>query len=225
MGLFTNQTVIVTGSGSGLGKAAALLFAQEGAKVVLCGRNAEKVESVRESIIAAGGQAVSVKADVSEPDQVKQLVQSAVSSFGSIDILINNAAVLETGTLFETTLDAWNYQMANNLTSVLLTTQACLPHMRKQKFGRIINVTSALAHNGAGGFAAYSASKAGVESLTRTTADEERVHHIKVYSFDPGTVRSDMHATGRDPMEVAPQLMKLCLKDQSKESGELIAAI
>jgi 3-oxoacyl-[acyl-carrier protein] reductase len=223
MGILSNHTVIVTGSGSGLGKASAILFAKEGAKVVLCGRTADKIEQVKEQILAQGGLAIAVTADVSEPEQVKHLVSQALEAFGSIDILINNAAVLENSTVLETDLDAWNYQLTNNLTSVLLTIQACLPHMRKQKFGRIINMTSALAVNGAGGFAAYSASKAGVESLTRTTADEEKEHQIKVYSFDPGTVRSDMHATGRDPLEVAPQLIKLCLNEQSAESGSLIS--
>jgi 3-oxoacyl-[acyl-carrier protein] reductase len=223
MGILSNYTVIITGAGSGLGKASALMFAKEGAKVVLCGRTAKKIDHVKDEIIAQGGQAIAVTADVSEPDQVSDLINQAIEAFGSVDILINNAAVLENGTVFDTHLDAWNYQITNNLTTVLLTTQACLPYMRKQKFGRIVNLTSALAVNGAGGFAAYSASKAGVESLTRTTADEEKEHQIKVYSFDPGTIRTEMHATGRDPVEVVPQLIKLCLREQSEESGKLIS--
>jgi 3-oxoacyl-[acyl-carrier protein] reductase len=204
-----NRTAIVTGSGTGLGKVAAIALARAGASVVLCGRRPEPIEEVRAAIEGFGGKAIAVQADVSLEPDVQRLVEAAVQAFGSIDILVNNAAVFVPAGLADTSLADWNEQIAVNLTGPFLATRACLPYMRQQKYGRIVNVTSALAHNGAGGFAAYGASKAGLESLTRTTADEEGEYNILVNSFNPGAIKTGMHATGQEPDSVVPQLLEL----------------
>jgi 3-oxoacyl-[acyl-carrier protein] reductase len=223
-GTLQGKTAIVTGAGTGLGRAAALAFAAEGANVVLAGRRKGKVDVVAAEITAAGGRALAIQADISSEADVRRLVASAVEAFGQIDILVNNAAVFEPGAVAETSLAEWNLQIGINLTGAFLTTREVLPHMRARKYGRIINITSGLASNGAGGYAAYSASKAGLESLTRTTAEEESEHGVLANLFNPGTVKSEMHATGQDPAEVAPALIRLAALPEHGMSGQLIAA-
>jgi 3-oxoacyl-[acyl-carrier protein] reductase len=222
MGVLDGRTAIITGSGSGLGKAAALAFAKEGAKVVLCGRRLPKLEDVQKEIAAAGGTAITVKADISLEADVKCLIAETIKTFGRIDILINNAAVYVAGQTSETSLETWNYHLQNNLTGAFLMTRECLAGFTDQNYGRIINITSGLAVNGAGGYAAYSVSKAGLEALTRTVADEVTGLNILVNMFNPGTIRSEMHATGRDPQEVTPELIKLASLPSLSLNGKLV---
>jgi 3-oxoacyl-[acyl-carrier protein] reductase len=224
MGALDGRTAIITGAGSGLGKAAALAFAKAGANIVLCGRRVPKLEEVKNEIAFSGGTAIAIKADVSVEADVKQLVAEAQARFRRIDILLNNAAVLETGLTSETSLDTWNYHLQNNLTGAFLLIRECLSGFTKQNYGRIINITSGLAVNGAGGFSAYSVSKAGLEALTRTVADEVHGLDILVNMFNPGTMRTEMHATGRDPEQVAPDLIKLASLPAHGINGKLIEA-
>jgi 3-oxoacyl-[acyl-carrier protein] reductase len=218
------KTAIVTGAGTGLGRAAAIAFANEGASVVLCGRRKSKVDAVAAEISAAGGSALAIQADVSVEADVQRLVEAAVKQYGRVDIVVNNAAVFEAGSVVETSLSDWNLQIGINLTGAFLLTREVLPHMREQKHGRIINITSGLAVNGAGGFAAYSASKAGLESLTRTVAEEESTHGVLANLFNPGTVRSEMHATGQDPADIAPDLVRLASLPEHGLNGQLVKA-
>jgi NAD(P)-dependent dehydrogenase (short-subunit alcohol dehydrogenase family) len=223
MGL-ESKVVLITGAGSGLGAAAAISFAKERATVVLCGRRPEKIERLQNTIIEEGGEAVAISADVSIEAEVARLIGRIDELYGRIDILVNNAAVFEPGTVSETSLASWNYQFDNNVTSAFLVTRASLPLMRKHAYGRIVNITSALAHNGSGGFAAYSASKAALESLTRTVADDEIGHDILINMFNPGAIKTEMHATGRDPFAVVPELLKLATLPKHGISGKLIDA-
>ncbi|MBP2438819.1 3-oxoacyl-[acyl-carrier protein] reductase [Paenibacillus sp. PvP052] len=223
-GLLTGKTAIVTGAGTGLGRASALAFAAEGAQVVLCGRRASKIETVAAEITAAGGTALAVQADVSVVEDTLRLVRLALEQFGRVDVLINNAAVFEPGTLSEMTLEAWNEHLAVNLTGPFLMTRAVVPSMRKQKYGRIVNITSGMAESGAGGYIAYSASKAGLESLTRTTAEEESDHHILANLYNPGTIKSEMHATGKDPASVVLELVALASLPEPGFTGRLVQA-
>jgi 3-oxoacyl-[acyl-carrier protein] reductase len=209
MGIEKGKVVLITGSGTGLGRAAAVAFAKEGSLVVLNGRRADKLQLIQKEILDLGGDAFSVQADVSTKDGVSKLVQEAILHYGSLDIVINNAATFEANPMADTSLEAWNRQLATNVTGPFLMMKETIPILRQQGSGCIINITSALAANGAGGYAAYSASKAALESLTRTAAEEERVHKLGIFLYDPGTVRSEMHATGRDPHSVAPDLLKL----------------
>lgn len=221
-GLLTGKTAIVTGAGTGLGRATALALAAEGAQVVICGRRAGKIEAVAAEITAAGGTALAVQADVSQEEDTLRVVRLSLEQFGRVDVLINNAAVFEPGTLSDITLKAWNEQLAVNLTGPFLMTRAVVPSMRKQKYGRIVNITSGMAESGAGGYIAYSASKAGLESLTRTTAEEESDHHILVNLYNPGTIKSEMHATGKDPVAVVAELVALAALPEPGFTGKLV---
>lgn len=224
MGIIQNKVAIITGAGSGLGRATAIGFAREGALVVLCGRRLNKLEEVAREIAEAGGQAVPIRTDVSDERQVSHCVQSVLERFGTVDILLNNAAVFQAASVTETSLAAWEYQIGVNLTGAFLMLKACLPVMRKHNYGRIVNITSGLAYNGAGGYAAYSASKAALESLTRTAADEEAAYDILINLYNPGMIKTEMHATGKDPATVVPDLLHLVSLPRKGLSGRLLEA-
>lgn len=210
MGALDERVAIITGGGSGLGRAAAIAFAEAGADVVLLGRRPDKLEETA-AIIAerTGRTALVIQADITDEQQVDLAVETALHRWGRIDILLNNAAVLESGSVYDLSSEEWQKQIATNLTGPFLLTKAVLPSMRMQKYGRIVNITSSLSRNGAGGFAAYSAAKAGLESLTRTVADEEHENGILVNLYNPGTLRTGMHATGKDPALVTPDIVRL----------------
>lgn len=210
MGALDERVAIVTGGGSGLGRAAAIAFAEAGADVVLLGRRPDKLKETAEMIVKRTERAAQViKADVTDEKQVDEAIANALGRWGRIDILLNNAAVLESGAVYDLSAKEWQNQIATNLTGPFLLIKAVLPSMRKQKYGRIINITSSLSRNGAGGFAAYSAAKAGLESLTRTVADEEHENGILVNLYNPGTLRTEMHTTGKDPAVVTPDIVRL----------------
>ncbi|WP_219838589.1 SDR family NAD(P)-dependent oxidoreductase [Paenibacillus sp. R14(2021)] len=223
-GKLQGRIAVITGAGTGLGRAAAIDFAREGAHVVLLGRRLSKLEetSVMIKETGAAGRVVVIPADISIEKDVEAAVERAAAEFGTIDVLVNNAAVFEPGTVVELTTDEWTRQIAINLTGPFLMTRAVLPVMRKARYGRILNITSGLAVNGAGGYAAYSASKAGLESLTRTTADEEYEFGILVNAFNPGTVRTEMHATGKDPHQVTSEMIRLASLPKNGPTGSIV---
>ncbi|MFC5648140.1 SDR family NAD(P)-dependent oxidoreductase [Paenibacillus solisilvae] len=224
MGVLDGRTAIISGAGTGLGRAAAISFAQQGANIVLLGRRQNKLDETAAIIEEQQGlgRVLALQTDVAVPQEIDYAVETAVRTFGQVDILINNAASFEPGQVIELTIEEWTRQIATNLTGPFLLTKAVLPVMRRARYGRIVNITSGLAWNGAGGYAAYSASKAGLESLTRTTADEENDYGILANSFNPGTLRTEMHATGKDPLVVTPHLIRLASLPQDGETGTLV---
>lgn len=219
-----NQVVLITGAGSGLGAAAAIAFAKEGAKLVLCGRRKARLDEVAARIRESGGEVLAVQADVSVPAEVEDLVKAALSRFGRIDTVINNAAVFEAGNVSELSFESWSRQLAINLNGVFLVTKTCLPTLRSQKSGRIINITSGMAENGAGGFAAYAAAKAGVDALTRTVAEDESGSGIRCNLYNPGPIKSEMHASGKDPAVAAADLVRLAALPLDGPTGRLFEA-
>jgi 3-oxoacyl-[acyl-carrier protein] reductase len=226
MGALDGRVAVVSGAGTGLGRAAAIAFAQAGAKVVLLGRRKSKLEQTAELIRHAGNgadAALVIPTDIADERQANRAIETALSVYGRLDILINNAAILEPGRVFEMPENDWSKQIAVNLTGPFLLTKAALPPMRKAHYGRIVNITSSLAANGAGGYAAYAAAKAGLESLTRTVADEESEHGIIVNLYDPGTLKTEMHATGKDPQIVTPDLIRLASLPPGGPSGTLVS--
>ena len=223
MGKLDGRTAVISGAGTGLGRAVAAAFARDGASLVLVGRRKSKLEETAALISAEGkgGQTLIIAADVSDEQQVDAAVKEALNVLGHIDILVNTAAVFEPGLVTELSLDEWTRQIAINLTGPFLLTRAVLPGMRDARYGRIVNITSGLASNGAGGYAAYSASKAGLESLTRTIADEEQEFGILANLYNPGTVRSEMHATGKNPELAAPGIVRLAALPAGGPTGTL----
>jgi 3-oxoacyl-[acyl-carrier protein] reductase len=224
MGTLHDRVAIISGAGTGLGRAAAIAFAADGAEVALLGRRFAKLEETALAVKEKTGKsALALQTDVSDEQQVQDAITSVLNHFGRIDIILNNAAVLESGTVLELTSDDWQAQIATNLTGPFLLTKAVLPTMRKARYGRIINITSGLSWNGAGGYAAYSAAKAGLESLTRTLADEEYEYGILANLYNPGTIRTEMHATGKDPATVTPDLIRLAGLSASGPTGTIVS--
>jgi len=187
------KVAIITGGGSGIGRATARLFAQEGAKVVVADYQAESGREAVQAIKDAGGDALFVEVDVSNPAQVQHLVQTALDAYGGVDILFNNAGVLLFGTILETQEEAWNRLMSINLTGVYLCSRAVIPHMIKRGGGSIINTSSSTgAHDVAPNIAAYVTSKGGVTLLTRAMAVDHAKDKVRVNAIAPGPTDTPM---------------------------------
>tara|TARA_Y100000588_G_scaffold318502_1_gene348045 strand:- start:403 stop:1173 length:771 start_codon:yes stop_codon:yes gene_type:complete len=188
---FTNQTIIVTGAGSGIGAATAKLFAERGGNVVLVGRRKEKLDEVAADLDASH---VLVHAtDVSDRAAVEKLIDAAVHRFGGINVLVNNAGVAEMGKFDDFSIEDWNKTIDINVTGVFHMIQAALPHLRKVK-GNIVNVSSVSGIGGDWGLAAYNASKGAVTNFTRALALELGRDGIRVNAVNPSLTITDMAA-------------------------------
>lgn len=212
MGRLEQKVALVTGAGSGLGRAIALALAEEGATVVLTGRRAEKLHAVEKEI--ANGKAHVLAADVTDDAAVESLRDQLLSlTDGNLDILVDNVGgVPATGMdpigLMPT--NDWVEMIEKNLTSQFLVTKAFLPALRKSDNAKIISVTSAMSKFYVNGFGAYSASKAAVEALMKTVAAEEKPNGIEVHFFDPGNVVSEANPHGtQEPQEVVAPLIDM----------------
>lgn len=204
------KTALVTGAGSGLGRAIAITLAKRGYKVFLTGRREEKLKEVQNEI--EKDQAYSIPADVTKEESVQELRKKLIAQTGgNLDLLVNNVGgVPAMGSIADLSLEKWNLMMDTNLTSQFLVTKAFLPELRKNKNGQIISVTSGMAHFFMNGFGPYSASKAGVEAFNKTVAEEEKEHGIDVQLFDPENVISEGNPEGeKDPMEMMDKFIKL----------------
>lgn len=193
MNRLNSQVALVTGASRGIGKAIALALASEGAYVVVNYANSsEAAKSLVETIKQAGGNAIAIKADVSQPEQVDNAVQETVSQLGRIDILVNNAGITKDTLLLRMKLEDWQSVIDLNLTGVFLCTQAVSKIMLKQRSGRIINIASVAGQMGNPGQANYSAAKAGVIGFTKTVAKEFASRGITVNAVAPGFIETDM---------------------------------
>lgn len=187
------KVAIVTGAGSGIGRATAQLFAQEGAKVVVAEYNTVTGQETADLICGAGGQAIFVRVDVSRAEQVGVLVQRTMETYGKVDILFNNAGVLAFGTVVNTEEEAWDRVMDINLKGTYLCCRAVIPHMVAAGGGVIINASSSTgAHDAAANTAAYVASKGGVTLLTRCMAIDHASQGIRVNAIAPGPTDTPM---------------------------------
>ncbi|GHI07914.1 short-chain dehydrogenase [Streptomyces cellostaticus] len=192
---FTGRTALVTGAGSGIGRAVALALAAEGAQVVVAGRRPEPLDETVRLIEEQGGKALAVTADVSRATDAEALVRAAVERFGSLDVAVNNAGVLRGGQpLADLPEDDWHTQLAINVTGVHLALQAQIRRMRTQPSGgAIVNVSSHLGrHTTSAGVAAYAATKAAVTALSRGAALDHIGDGVRINVVSPGATATSM---------------------------------
>ena len=190
-----DKIAIVTGGSRGIGRAIALKLASLGAKVVVNYRvNAEAAQEVVEAIKAQGGEAIAVQADVRNADDAKRLVQTAQSTYGRLDILINNAGIHRDNLLVRMSEEDWDAVMDTNLRGTFNCTKAAMRPMMKQRYGRIVNITSVSGLAGNPGQANYSAAKAGLVGFTKAVAKEVGPRKITVNAIAPGYITTDQTA-------------------------------
>ncbi len=190
-----DKVAVVTGSSRGIGRAIALKLASLGAKVVVNYRvNAEAAQEVVEAIESQGGQAVAVQADVTNADDAKRLIQAAQKTYGKVDILVNNAGVTRDTLLARMLEEDWNLVINTNLRGAFNCTKAAIRPMMKQRYGRIVNITSVAGLAGNAGQANYSAAKAGLVGFTKALAKEVGSRNITVNAVAPGYIPTDLTA-------------------------------
>src|SRR6195256_960750 len=188
------RVALVTGASQGIGYACALALAREGAGVAVAARNQQKLDELVAQITAAGGKASAFVIDVADEDQVKSGIKSALGQFGKIDILVNNAGITRDQLVMRMKRADWDAVLNTNLTSAYLCIQQVIGSMLKQRWGRIINITSIFGQMGQAGQANYAASKAGLIGLTMAMAREVASRNITCNAVAPGFIETAMTA-------------------------------
>jgi len=218
-----DRVALVTGASQGIGRATSLALAAAGARIGLCARNADKLASVAAEIAASGGEALSIPMDVADPAQIKAGFRQATDHFGRLDILVNNAAITRDGLAVRMKLDDWEAVLRTNLTGAHLCIQQALAVMLRQRYGRIVNITSVVAETGNAGQVNYVAAKAGVIGLTRAIAIEVASRNITVNAVAPGFIVSPM--TDPLPQAVKDGLLARIPLGRMGQDAEVAAAI
>ncbi|HXW51477.1 MAG TPA: 3-oxoacyl-ACP reductase family protein [Candidatus Acidoferrales bacterium] len=188
----TGKGALVTGAGTGIGRAIAHKLAREGASLVLVGRRREPLEAVRQELSGLGGTALVHPADVADPSQASDLVAAATAHLGRLDILVNNAGKTFDALILRLRWEALDESLAINLKSMFYLSAAAGKVMLSQKSGAIVNITSVVALTGNAGQSAYVAAKAGVIGLTKSLAQELGSRHIRVNAVAPGFIETEM---------------------------------
>ena len=208
MGRLENKVAIVTGAATGIGEAAAIAMAKEGAKVAVGDINDENGQKAVQKIQADAGEAFFQHADVGITEDVARLVQATVDKYGKLDILVNNAAVAIPGTAVDISEDDWNRVINTNLTSVWRGMKFAIPHMLKNGSGSIINISSVQGLKGFSGWSAYAAAKGGINALTWQTANDYSPQNIRVNAIAPGTIMTPMNEKIFEEAEDADALIE-----------------
>lgn len=192
---FTGKTAVVTGGSRGIGRAICLELARGGANVMLCyaGNEQAALDTVA-ACEALGAKAAAMRCDVSKTDEVKALVDAALQQFGAVHILVNNAGITRDGLLMTMKEDAWDQVLDTNLKGAFLTMKAVARTMMKQRYGRIVNLSSVVGLHGNAGQVNYAASKAGVIGMTKSLAKELASRGVTVNAVAPGFIDTDMTA-------------------------------
>ena len=212
---FNGKSVIVTGATSGIGRAAAEAFGREGASVTLVGRNETALGEVAAHIQASGGKAAGHSADLTTAAAATTIVDAALRAFGGIDVLVNAAGVIASGTLEQTTDEMWELMVAVNMTAPFRLMRAAMPHLKDRK-GAVVNVSSVNGLRSFPGVLAYNVSKAGVDHLTRCAAIEMAPLGVRVNAVNPGVTVTNLHRrSGMDETKYAAFL------ERSKETHPL----
>jgi NAD(P)-dependent dehydrogenase (short-subunit alcohol dehydrogenase family) len=237
-----NKVAIITGSSRGIGKAIALAFAREGAKIVVAART-EQVKDPRlpgtihdtlKEIQAVGADAIAVKCDISVEEDVERLMQETLNAFGQVDILVNNAAILFPVPILQLPFKHWNIMMKVNMNGMFLCTKAVLPNMVERKSGNILNITSDVSQMLARGMpTGYGVTKAAMNFLTQSLAGYVKKDNIAVNAMNPGPIKSEgaVYAmpnndwTGwHEPAFVGPPAVFLASQDAHGVTGQIVNA-
>jgi meso-butanediol dehydrogenase/(S,S)-butanediol dehydrogenase/diacetyl reductase len=244
-GKLDGKVAIVTAGGSGIGAATARRFAREGSSVVVADLSGKRAEEVTAAITAGGGKAVCIKMDAADPEGVQATIKLALDIYGRLDVMFNNAGMAEAALLEDTSLESWNRVLAVTLTSTFLGMKYCLPIMRQQGKGAIVNTASISGTGGDYGLSSYNAAKAGVINLTRAVAIENAKYNIRANCVCPGAIntrvaqvlgkeraeefrrlQADAHPLGRmgEPEEIANAVLFLASDEASFITGAMIVA-
>ena len=230
----SEKVALVTGGSRGIGRAIAAAYTRAGASVFICGRDQVAVDGAIDELRNDGGDIDGAAGDIGSSDDVKRLVQSALSRFATIDVLVNNAGVLgPRETIADYPIDVWNEVVRINLTGLFLITREVLPTMLAQRSGSIINVTSGVGRLGKARWGAYAVAKAGLEGFTQVLADEVKSSGIRVNAVNPAATRTGMRAAAypeEDPMtlptaeSITPIFVHLASADSSGVTGQSLNA-
>ncbi|MCS7209801.1 MAG: 3-oxoacyl-[acyl-carrier-protein] reductase [Fimbriimonadales bacterium] len=232
------RVALVTGAGRGIGKAVALTLARAGAKVVALSRTATNAQETAHAIEQAGGQALPFSGDVADPATVESVIEQALQHWARLDILVNNAGITRDALLLRMKDDDWDTVLQTNLRGAFVCTRAALKPMTRQRWGRIVNISSVVGLTGNIGQANYAASKAALIAFTKTVALEMGSRNITCNAIAPGLIETDMtqtlpesvreHALQRIPLkrfgnpdEVAYGVLFLCSEFASYITGQL----
>ena len=221
-----DKVALITGGARGIGKAVALAYAREGARLAICARTESEINETVQEIQKLKADAKGWSCDVSIEDSVKDFVGNAIKKFGRIDVLVNNAGVMTRPVpITQLEVKKWDYTIAVNLRGPFLVTKSVLPVMREQKSGSIINVSSMVGRGAYANFIAYATSKWGLEGFTQTLAAEARSSNIRVNSVEPGYVATKLTGyNGTQPESVTDVFVYLA-SDQAKGiSGKMLSS-
>jgi 3-oxoacyl-[acyl-carrier protein] reductase len=222
MGL-QGRVALVTGASQGIGRACALRLATAGATVALSARNQEKLNQVAAEIAQSGGQSAVFKMDVASDEEIKSAIRSALEKFGKIDILVNNAGITRDQLVMRMKRADWDAVLNTNLTAAFLCIQQVIGSMLKQRWGRIINITSIFGQIGQAGQANYSASKAGLIGLTMAVAREVGSRNITVNAVAPGYIETSM--TAGMPPEFKENVLKMVPLGRAGSDMDVASAV
>src|SRR5438445_13041648 len=193
------KVVVITGASSGLGEAAARLLSAQGATVVMGERRTDRLKSLADELNRNGGKALAVATDVTHRNQVKRLLDTAAQKFGRVDVMINNAGIMPRAPLERLTIDDWDRTIDVNIKGVLYGIAAALPHMKQQKSGHMIFVSSVAGHKVGPDFAVYAASKFAVRVLAEGLRQEVKPYNIRTTVISPGAVATELPNSVTEP--------------------------
>lgn len=226
---FKEKTVIITGAGSGIGRATAIRFAKEGANVVLIGRTQATLEETAKQLphdntwIHADNHLI-ITCDISQPSQVQEVVKHTLDKFGTIDVVVNNAGIAVQGKITELSVDDWHTAIDVNLNGTFYVCQATMPALIKSK-GNIINVSSVSGIGGDWNMVAYNTAKAGVTNLTRTLALDHGKDSVRINAVNPSVTKTDMTVSIQNDDQKTQKFLARCPLGRMATPEEIASVI